>query len=672
MSINGIKGINSFNFNCNNLGKSSSPYLQQHKDNPVHWQEWNKDVLEYAKATDKPMFVSVGYATCHWCHVMAKEAFSDNEVAGFLNKNFVCIKVDREQRPDIDRYLMSFIMETQGHGGWPLNVFMTHEIKPYLAVTYVPVKNPHGMSFIQLLEVAKQAYVEMAKHMNQYIPIIEEFKGMEETPVTNQIKQILSKFDEKNAGFGSGHKFPPHCTLLFLLSYYENIKNKAKDEKVNDEKVDDEKTKHTKHEPVNEKIKVEIKGDIKADVRAVIENTLDIMAMRGLHDHLQGGFYRYSVDRQWTMPHFEKMLYDQAMMLWIYSAAYKVLKKEQYKTIVEELLKCLSETFECNEDNNGADNERGGVYFSAHDADTEHEEGATYLWREDELKQILTDSEFKQFKSVYEISEQGSEQGKEKGNFEDKIHLVKSRLEFIPAIEAKLLQIRKKRKQPFTDKKIVTSWNALTGIALLTAYRCVGIESAKQKALQLFDKLIETHYVNGQLLHSSIGNQVQHGNFLDDYACMLSFATYIYEETGQKKDLIGELYQKLQQFKKQGKETWIESLNEDFIEIPAEQFDNPIPSSSAMAELAVLRIQLMNNEPYDSPGYKPGLSFDFYNFVEFIRKGNWHVIHCPKIPWEDLPLNTVQFPGEMIIDCYANKCAMFKTKEDLMNYIKKD
>ncbi len=310
------------NFKRNNLDKATSPYLLQHKDNPIHWQEWSKDVLEYARKKNKLLFVSVGYATCHWCHVMAQEAFSNKEIAGVLNEHFVSIKVDREQRPDIDHYLMAFMQETHGQGGWPLNVFLTPDVQPFFAATYMPAESRYGLSrFLDVLHNVQEMYSSQKGDIQKYLPPISQEEHHEEGQIIQSIKDHFM-----NNTFGA--QFPPYNTLLFLLSYYEQKKD--------------------------------------TEIKEIIEKILDVIATRGLHDHLQGGFYRYCVDAAWMIPHFEKMLYDQAMMLWVYSVAYKILRKPEYKTVVEKIRECLEETY--------AD----GLYYAAHDADTDHNEGDTY------------------------------------------------------------------------------------------------------------------------------------------------------------------------------------------------------------------------------------------------------------------------------------------------------
>ena len=513
-------------FNKNNLDRTTSPYLQQHKENPIHWQEWSKEVLRYAKENNKIIFVSVGYATCHWCHVMAMEAFSDRRIADYLNEQFVSIKVDREQRPDIDNYMMSFLQETQGQGGWPLNVFLTPDGRPILALTYMPIEPRYGMvGFFELLHVVKENYDKYGREIQTYFPAIRAEEPVEEREVIRTITENLSQ------GFGA--QFPPHNTLLFLLHYYQ----KNKDE----------------------------------NIKQIIEKILDTMAMRGLHDHLQGGFYRYCVDASWTIPHFEKMLYDQAMMLWVYSTAYKVLMKSEYKTIVEKIIVCLEQTYA-----------HEGLYYAAHDADTGHQEGITYVWTKGELQKHLTQEEFNQFARVYDLTE----------NFEENIHLIKKINVFLPNVEKKILGLRKKRKQPFTDLKIVTSWNALTGIGLIHAFRSLGDEALKARAVILFKTLLEKHYHNGVLYHSSLNGEIQREEFLEDYAASLLFATYLYEETNQHKELVKEWCAAVHEFRNH---YWAENKSNDFTQVPAQTFDHPVPSSVSLAEMALWRAGIILN-----------------------------------------------------------------------------
>ncbi|MBN1594275.1 MAG: thioredoxin domain-containing protein [Candidatus Coatesbacteria bacterium] len=593
-------------FDRNNLDRANSPYLRQHKDNPVHWQEWLPEVLEHAKAAGKPLFVSVGYATCHWCHVMAHESFQNEEAAAYLNKHYVAIKVDKEQRPDIDQYLMSFLMQTQGQGGWPLNVFMTPDARPFLAVTYIPPEPRHGMpSFIEALRLALEFCESRGSEIARYI--MQQQKAPEMRG-GDFIDIINAHYDREYGGFGAGHKFPPHCTLLYLLHLFEATGVGA--------------------------------------ARAMLVGTLDTMAIRGLHDHLQGGFYRYCVDRAWTIPHFEKMLYDQAMLLWVYSAAFKVLKKDAYRTIAVMLIKCLCETFE-----------QGGLFLSAHDADTEGREGETYLWTMQDLDEVLTADELDQFEQLYEVTEGG--------NFEGKNHLIMTRLAFLPEIEQKLLSMRKERAQPFVDMKLVTGWNALAGIGLLMADRLAGISEAKALAIGVFDGLMERHFRDGRLVHSSLGPDLQTDEFLNDYAAMLLFATYLHEETGSHSETIRTLREKMMGFKSD--DGWLEARNADFMPVPAQEFDHPTPSSVALAEMALLRANIMLGEEYLPMSYRQPLASDFYNTAAMVAGGDFHVIHSPKrLPWAKLPLNCMQVRSESIADCFGGRCREFDSVEALL------
>ncbi len=597
------------NFSKNNLDKSSSPYLHQHKDNPVHWQEWSKEVLDYAKKNNRLILVSVGYATCHWCHVMAKESFDNKEAADYLNENFVSIKVDREQRPDIDQYMMSFLIASQGNGGWPLNVILSPDLKPLYAASYIPIEPRYGMpGFIDLITYVKKSYESQKSSLSEYRLPDPMKHDVEEDKL---IEIIISSYDRFYGGFGSSPKFPPHNTLLFLLSHFE----KTKDSRVG----------------------------------PILEKTLDLMSTRGLHDHLQGGFYRYCVDRPWTIPHFEKMLYDQAMLLWVYSSAYKIFDKPEYKIIVEKLISCLEETFEGD-----------GLFYSAHDADTDHKEGETYLWTLEELREVLTVEELEKFSKLYEITQNG--------NFEGKNHLLRQTNVFLPNIERKLLEIRKIRDQPFTDKKIVTSWNALLGIGLIMAYRATGDGGYKTKSINLFERLMGKHHKDGKLIHSSLGNALQKEEFLEDYASVMLLATYLYEETGKHLDIVKELYEKINKFKK---DRWYQSMNEDFREVPAQMFDHPTPSPISLAELAILRTKILLGEGYEQEKYTRPMESDFFNLMVFIRNGNFHIIHTPEeIDWRELPLNSMQVKSNRIQDCFGQMCREFGSVNELVKSLK--
>ncbi len=587
----------------NNLKEATSPYLNQHQDNPIWWQEWSKGTIQYAKETDKVILASVGYATCHWCHVMAKEVFSDPEVAEKLNEHFVCIKVDREQRPDIDAYLMSYITALTGQGGWPLNVFLTPDLRPIYAVTYVPARSTlEKTGFLDILDKIVTYYREHPERIESF----EISNTGQEQPQTRQdllIKAYTQAYDAKHGGFGTQSKFPSFCSLLFLLYYYEV----------------------TRH----------------ASLKHMAETTLDTMMLKGLHDHLQGGFFRYCVDREWTMPHFEKMLYDQALALWTYSLAFHVFKKDAYQTVAQKIIRCLDETFQVN-----------GLYQSAHDADTDHREGATYLWEPSEYESVLTAGEYRQFAETYQIESPNTPEGK--------IHLIKRTDTFLPAIEYKLLKYRKLRPQPSQDQKIITSWNCLTGIAFIQAYRYLpNQEDGLKKAEGILTSLLTSYRSAGKIFHSSCKELAQRDAvFLEDYAGLLLLLTFLNEETGRYVPEMDELEIQINTlFRKEN--TWIESVSDDFMEIPASQYDQPAPSAVSLLEYALTRKDLLCKGRTSNSGFKTPLAHDFHNISVLLAKGSFHLRETPhKLPWKDLTANTLQRVGKDARDCYQGVCRL--------------
>jgi uncharacterized protein YyaL (SSP411 family) len=580
----------------NNLDKAVSPYLRQHKDNPVWWQEWSEKALAYARETGKFIFVSVGYATCHWCHVMAKEAFSDPEVAAYLNEHFVSIKVDREMRPDIDHFLMSYLVAVQGQGGWPLNAFLTPGLRPLYALTYAPLRSREGLpDFLEILKQIKKFHDQNTESVEAFSVPVPVSVPRSENEVSLRLQQ---DFDPEYAGFGMGQKFPSFCTLLFMLSYGEAARDTA--------------------------------------LLRMCTLTLDRMAQGGLHDHLQGGFFRYCVDREWTIPHFEKMLYDQAMALWVYSQAFRVLNRPDYGKIAEKILRCLDETF--------AEN---GLYLSALDADTDHEEGVTYLWGEDQLRTLLTPEEFERFRTVYRMSAGG--------NFEGRNHLLKKGKASVQDIEEKLLCERRERKQPEADKKLITSQNALAGIALIHAYRFLGRRDCLEKSRLLAHQLMKGHIRKGRLAHSSCGGVLQREEFLQDVAGLLLLLTYLHEEDGAYDEEIRIFEKKLQGFK--SGEGWLEIRQNDFGEIPDESIDQPAPSGVSMAELAQVRVGILKSADISPGNFKEPHWNDFFNYAVLIRNGYFHVLTTPeRLPWQTLPTLSIQLRGKEFRDCYRGAC----------------
>ncbi len=580
----------------NNLDKSLSPYLLQHTSNPVWWQEWSAEIIQHAVNGKKPLFVSVGYATCHWCHVMAAEAFSDMDTANFLNSNFVCIKVDREQRPDIDQFMMQYLTSLSGNGGWPLNVFLTAGLRPIYALTYAPARSSgQQQSFLSIAKKVHEYYKNNADAIEPFIarevqpPIAEE---------VSLVKNLLSYYDPDYGGFGTGQKFPPHSTLLYLL-YFLCVENNH-------------------------------------DVQTICRKTLDAMRLSGLNDHLQGGIFRYCVDRKWTIPHFEKMLYDQAMALWCYSLAYKVIGNNEYKKMAESIIRCLDDCF--------ADN---GLFISAHDADTEHVEGATYIWSYAELKASLGPDEFKRFCESYYIDEQG--------NFEGLIHLIRKNDVSFEDIEDKLLFLRNKRAQPVRDNKILCGINALLAITMIQAGRNLDRLELEEKAAQIIRILIDLFWDGRALGHSFYHGAKQNQSFLFDAAAMLTAISMIYENDASWNTLMMTMAAYVESFR--DGEKWVESRAADFQPVFASWFDHPVPSSASLAEMGLTRVALLTGKDTNIKSYRAPYQADFFNIMAMMNNGLFHVISSKgAIAWSQLSPNTLQMRGKTQTDCYRGTC----------------
>jgi uncharacterized protein len=591
-----VSKINDALIRRNNLDQSASPYLLQHTSNPVWWQEWSDELIVFARISKKLLFVSVGYATCHWCHVMASEAFSDVETAGYLNSHFICIKVDREQRPDIDQFLMEFINSQNGRGGWPLNVFITPDLKPVYALTYAPVHTCDSMySLLSIAERVNEFYMLNSERIPPFIPPYKPPDIAQEAAIG---KVLSGYYDPDNGGFGAGQKFPPHSSLLYLL-LQPDINNSP-------------------------------------SVLTICMKTLDAMQMLGLNDHLQGGIFRYCVDSEWTIPHFEKMLYDQAMALWCYSLAYHITEKISYKSMAEKILNCLDDCFRIE-----------GFYKTALDADTEHKEGATYLWSYEQLREELNAYEFEKFSDAYYIDEEG--------NFDGMIHLIRRNNLSVDDIEKKLLMVRKNRKQPTSDDKVLCGLNALLAISMIQAGRFLDQPDLEDKAASLVRNLLNKFW-NGKVLgHSFYRNTYQDLNYLFDAAAMLTAISMLYENDHSWGDSMNEFASYVESFRSGGK--WKESSAADFQTVYASWSDHPIPSSISLAEMGLTRHNLLMGKQVLPKPYREPFISDFYNITAMMNNGLFHVIESKKpLLWNVLPVNSIRVTGENDTDCFMGTC----------------
>lgn len=620
----------SMNFERNNLDGASSPYLRQHADNPVWWQEWKPEVLEHARDNNKVVFVSVGYATCHWCHVMAQGAFSHPDVAAILNRDFVSIKVDREQRPDIDQYLMDFLLATTGNGGWPLNAFLTPEGYPFFAMTYAAPTPVHGVpAFPEILNRVTQFYREKGHDVQPFeLPAGPELpRGfLDDEGLSDAISKVVESYDPEDGGLAGRQKFPPHCPNLFLL--YAAAAAGGLPGAVPGPDA-------TKPETVQKS-------------SAPLRRTFDAITHRGLQDHVGGGFFRYCVDSGWQIPHFEKMLYDQAMLLWGLSVAGRFFDEPFYRRAAIRTFGCLERDFRL-----------GELYVSSHDADTDHKEGATYLWDREELEKLVPPDLWEAFERTFVVTDTG--------NFEGKNHLVMRDPEALSAqglgrddldaIMVKLLDERKRRRQPEVDRKLITSWNALAGIALLQLNRQLGVEKAGIRAEEIFSALVAEHLNDGFLAHSSLEGRLQEDQFLSDYAALFLFATFLREDREVDSGVMAALSKGTLAFRKAN--AWFEAENPDFQPIPASGYDMPYPSSVSLAEIALLRYRIQEGDLFEELGASGAVQNAFLDIGALIAGGFFLEIESPvPLEWKHLPIHVIQKRGPNESHCHRGVCYM--------------
>ncbi len=477
--------------NC--LASSTSPYLLQHAHNPVDWYPWGEEALARARAEDKPIFLSIGYAACHWCHVMAHESFENPEIAALLNEHFINIKVDREERPDLDAIYMQATLAMTGSGGWPMSVFLTPDLKPFFAGTYFPPVRRYNMpSFKEVLLSLLHAWREQRNEIENVGRRVAEYLRLQMSPsesrvpvgdqtLESAVQHLLDTYDWGYGGWGGAPKFPQPMTIEFLLR------------------------RACAGSPRRETI-------LKA-----CRHALDAMARGGMYDVVGGGFARYSVDAFWRVPHFEKMLYDNAQLAQVYLHAYLITGEERYRRVCQETLDFLLREMT---------HPQGGFYSSL-DADSEGEEGKFYVWTFDELREVLGEA-FEFFRIAYGISPQGNWEGKIvlqralddstlAARFQTTPDVIRSRL---AECHARLFAARSRRVRPSTDDKILVMWNALALLALAEAGRYLKRADYLEAAVRNARFLLTHLYVGDRLLRSWRNGQAQHNAYLEDYAAL--------------------------------------------------------------------------------------------------------------------------------------------------------
>ncbi len=560
----------------NRLINETSPYLLQHAHNPVDWYPWGTEALERAQREDKPILLSIGYSACHWCHVMERKSFEDPEIARIMNENFVNIKVDREERPDIDSIYMQAVQAMTGHGGWPLTVFLTPEGKPFYGGTYFPPEDTHGMpSFRRVLEGIAQTWRERRAEIERATTQMVQYLRSTTQPIAGMalltaqtldqaFTGVAREFDERHGGVGIQPKFPQAMVYEFLLRYHKRTQN--------------------------------------AQALRMVELTLERMARGGIYDQLGGGFHRYSTDSFWLVPHFEKMLYDNALLARLYLHAYQVTGKPLYRRIAQETLDYLLRDM--------AD-PRGGFY-SSQDADSQGEEGKYYLWLSREIDEALEPEDARLFKLYYGVTPQGNFEGR---NIlwmpQDPARLAQEQGLSLEELEKAvqrgrdlLLRLRQQRVPPGRDDKVLTSWNGLMLRSLAEAAMVLGREDYLRAAVRSASFLLESLRPNGRLMRSYKDGRAVVKGYLEDYANLIDGLVTLYEATfqwqwlSQAQNLAREMLDLFWEpagnggtFYDTGKDA------ESLLVRPRDFFDNATPSGSAAATDVLQRLAVLTGDP---------------------------------------------------------------------------
>ncbi|MBI1801053.1 MAG: thioredoxin domain-containing protein [Chloroflexi bacterium] len=575
----------------NHLIHETSPYLLQHAHNPVEWYAWGPEALSRAKAEDKPILLSIGYSACHWCHVMEHESFEDEETARVMNAHFVSIKVDREERPDLDAIYMQAVQAISGHGGWPMTMFLTPDGQPFYGGTYYPPEPRHGMpAFTQVLQSVAQAYRqrrgdvlksagELTRQLAAQASASLKREELIGTIIADAVAAFEAQYDRAQGGFGGAPKFPQPMNLEFLLRIYQRTRYPA--------------------------------------ALAMVEKTLQAMARGGLYDQLGGGFHRYSVDAQWLVPHFEKMLYDNAQLARLYLHAYQATGKAFYARIATETLDYVLREMT---------HPQGGFY-STQDADSEGEEGKFYVWSPAEITAVLGAEDARIFAAYYDVDARGNFEGKTILNVprdeEAVAQSLKIPVERLRAVIAearpRLYAAREQRVHPGRDEKVLTAWNGLMLAAFAEAARVLDRDDYREAAVRNAEFLLEnltprppllTDVVRrggaegggeARLLRSWKDGKAKLNGYLEDYANLIDGLLALYEATFEARWLLDarRLTETIiAQF-------WSDELggfydtgndHESLIARPRDVFDNATPSGGAVAALALQRLAVMFGE----------------------------------------------------------------------------
>ena len=559
----------------NRLSNETSPYLLQHANNPVDWYPWGPEALERAAAEDKPILLSVGYSACHWCHVMERESFENDDIARRMNESFISVKVDREERPDIDSIYMTAVQAMTGRGGWPMTVFLTPDGKPFYGGTYFPPEDRGGMpGFPRVLEAMASAYredrgavdsatsslLEQMRRVSAFSPRGDRLVAPGD--LSRAFAGLASQFDDRHGGLGMEPKFPQPMVYEFLLRYYART------------------------------------GDLQA--LRIVELTLERMALGGIYDQLGGGFHRYSTDAFWLVPHFEKMLYDNALLARLYLHAYQATGKPLYRRVVEETLAYVTREM----------TDPAGGFYSAQDADSEGEEGKFFVWRPEQVARLLGRADADVVNRYYGVTEVGNFEGRSILHVTQSLPDLARELDMteddltgvIGRAKAKLLQERELRIKPGLDDKVITSWNGLMMGAFAEAAAVLDRPDYAAVAARNAGFLLDALRQDGRLLRSYKDGRAGGQGFLEDYAFVVSGLLSLHEATFEEhwlreaivltRDMVA-LFGDTQQ---EGVFYDTASDHEKLIVRPRDISDNATPCGSSVAADALLRMAVITGD----------------------------------------------------------------------------
>jgi uncharacterized protein YyaL (SSP411 family) len=557
----------------NALAGETSPYLLQHAHNPVNWYPWSEEALRRAREEDKPILLSIGYSACHWCHVMEHESFENESIARLMNEYFINIKVDREERPDLDTIYMTAVQMMSGHGGWPMTVFLTPDGVPFYGGTYFPPEDRHGMPGLpRLLLSVAGAYKEKKEAIHkEAATIVQEMQRINSIGAApgklsseildSAIPPLMANYDSQHGGFGGAPKFPPSMSLSFLLRSYARTS--------------------------------------KPELLQAVEHTLQKMACGGVYDQLGGGFHRYSVDQYWLVPHFEKMLYDNALLSRIYLDAYLVTKNDLYRRIAEETLDYVRREMTSPE----------GGFYSTQDADSEGHEGKFFVWTPREVASILGAKDADLFCRCFDITDQGNFEGKNILNLPRPVSVV-ARLNKISEDELHkillrgrrlLFEEREKRIKPGRDEKILTAWNGLMLRSFAEAAVALDRRDYRDAAARNAEFVLSKLQRDGRLLRSYKDGEAKFNAYLEDYSCMVDGLLSVYEATFNPRWItearrLAELMVNKFWDPEARNFYFTSGDHEALIHRPKDFYDNATPSGNSVAAHALLRLAELTGE----------------------------------------------------------------------------